>query len=84
MGNKCIYVEVGEVFGRLTVIALAGQNEKGLTIAHLRCECGSVLFRPCTQLRRGRIKSCGCLSAELCHRLGLILQKRRKREQESE
>lgn len=82
MGRKIEFVEVGEVFGRLTVVALAGQNDKGLSMAHLRCECGSVLFRPCAQLRRGGVRSCGCLSAELCQKLGFIMQRRRKKEVE--
>jgi hypothetical protein len=45
-----------ERYGRLTVIRRDGQN------AIVNCDCGAVgLTKPCSDLRRGFVKSCGCL-----------------------
>lgn len=47
-------------YGRLTVIRRDGPN------AIVDCDCGAVgLAKRCSDLRRGFIKSCGCLKAEV-------------------
>jgi hypothetical protein len=81
MGRSPKFLEVGERFGRLVVVATAGQEEDtGKTLAHLRCDCGSVLFRTCSAMRRGNTKSCGCLASEHGHRIGLIYARKKREE----
>lgn len=54
--------EVGTVFGMLTVIADAGNNEKGASISECKCECGNIKIVANFILRSGNIKSCGCIN----------------------
>ena len=51
-------VRVGEVFGRLTVMAYLGKR------CQCRCVCGKECTVMSTKLRTGRTKSCGCLQRE--------------------
>jgi hypothetical protein len=50
---------VGEVFGRLTVIAVLSHKN-----CLCRCECGSSHVAKICNLRSGSIRSCGCMSRE--------------------
>lgn len=58
----------GMVFGRLTVI---GVSEKRLTNApskrfwKCKCECGEMTDAEASNLRRGKVSSCGCLRSEI-------------------
>lgn len=56
--------EVGNKFGRLTVLSAASKGEKGKINWLCRCECGNVKIVPGRYLRKGRVRSCGCLRAE--------------------
>ena len=66
----CLHREVlvkdltGQRFGRLTVIEAAGMRHRCIQWK-CRCECGNIVVIDGTSLRRGRSKSCGCLSKEL-------------------
>ena len=54
----------GQKFGRLTATCYAGSDGRKslwLTI----CECGSSGVRVASELRKGKTKSCGCLSREV-------------------
>lgn len=54
---------VGKKFGRLTVISLSGAVKSRLKWA-CACECGNTKVVDGAYLRRGTIRSCGCLRAE--------------------
>jgi hypothetical protein len=60
---------IGKRFGRLTVVARAGSsqlcNDQSLAIWRCRCSCGNVKDVAGHHLRRGSVKSCGCLRREL-------------------
>ena len=58
---------IGEKFGRLTVIGEAPRGKRGEARLRCSCSCGNpkevVVVR--TDLKRGRVRSCGCLRVEL-------------------
>lgn len=53
--------EIGNRYGRLTVIEKAGQNEKKSLLWKCRCDCGNISVCVGDLLRRGTVRSCGCL-----------------------
>lgn len=56
----------GQRFGRMTVIEKTGERDKaGNFLWKCKCECGSEVNVITTYLKRGKIKSCGCLREEL-------------------
>jgi len=63
--------ETGNVYGKLTVINLAETERKGV-YWNCVCECGNITTVRGGHLRSGKIKSCGCFSAELTSRRSLI------------
>lgn len=63
-----------KVFGRLT--ALEPTNKKapnGNVIWKCRCECGNIKEVAITELKLGRVSSCGCLKKECNIELGKII-----------
>jgi hypothetical protein len=54
---------IGETFGRLTVVSLAGK-ERGAWLWLCFCECGKYTTSETRVLRYGRKRSCGCLHSE--------------------
>jgi hypothetical protein len=71
---------VGKVIGRLTVLERVGSEQtKGdasLAIWRRRCSCGNVKDVAGHHLRRGSVKSCGCLRRELGRSKLAALRKR--------
>jgi hypothetical protein len=65
----------GQRFGRLLVIELAEKRKTG-AMWRCRCDCGVMKIAPGHMLRRGQIKSCGCLKSEVSSRLAKSLHKR--------
>lgn len=62
MSKKCIDL-TGQKFGRLTVIERA--ENKGSKICWLcKCECGNEKVIRSSDLKSGKINSCGCLKSE--------------------
>lgn len=61
---------VGERYGRLTVIAHAGKNEKGRHLWLCKCDCGNEKTVSSDNLSSGKSKSCGCLLTEFLKRRG--------------
>lgn len=55
--------EIGNVYGRLTVISQAEYEQKGF-YWNCECTCGNNCVVLGSNLRRGCTKSCGCLSRE--------------------
>jgi hypothetical protein len=60
---------IGKRFGMLTVVARAGSrqlcNDQSLAIWRCVCLCGSIKDVAGAHLRRGSVKSCGCLRRDL-------------------
>ena len=56
--------EVGNKYGRLTVISRNGSDVKGSALWLCRCDCGAEKVIRGTDLRTGHTKSCGCLERE--------------------
>ena len=55
----------GEKFGRLTVIRPSGKNAHGSYMWLCECDCGNTKVLNSYELRRGNVRSCGCLNREL-------------------
>ena len=55
----------GLVCARLTVLRRAGRDDRGGIVWRCRCECGVTTNVAGHLLRRGQVKSCGCLRAEV-------------------
>lgn len=55
---------VGERFNRLTVVGVAGRGPQRGVYWRLDCACGNEIVRRGSDVRRGRVKSCGCLAVE--------------------
>jgi len=51
-------------FGRLTVLAYAGLNNRREAIWHCQCNCGTISIVESASLLSGKSKSCGCLRKE--------------------
>ena len=51
-------------FGRLTVIGEGGRAPDGSIKWICQCECGNIKEIVGTSLRKGIVKSCGCLQKE--------------------
>lgn len=55
----------GKTFNRLTVLEFDRlDREKGLSFWKCVCECGNKIVRAGTHVRKGVVKSCGCLALE--------------------
>lgn len=55
--------EVGNVYGRLTVREQVSEKGRG-RVWLCDCECGGTTQAPTAELRRGNVRSCGCLQRE--------------------
>lgn len=66
---------VGQKFNRLTVLEDTGKRTSGGNVIwKCQCECGNIKEAVGSDLKRGNIKSCGCLRRELASK-DLIGQK---------
>lgn len=57
--------EIGAVFGRLRVVSNDVQSKNRQAMCRCVCECGNIKDIAASYLRRGLIKSCGCLAREV-------------------
>jgi hypothetical protein len=55
----------GQIYGRLTVIGFAGNDEDRHSLWSCHCECGKRITASSALLNNGHTKSCGCLNNEL-------------------
>ncbi len=62
MGSKIN--EIGNVYGRLTVLECAGKGNQGRAIWLCQCTCGTTKVANGVSLRRGITTSCGCYKRE--------------------
>ena len=73
--SKCICrhnkIEYGTKFARLTILEKDEENSnKGLGVFYwCLCDCGNKISRNAAQIKRGHIKSCGCLHEILAAKL---------------
>lgn len=64
---------IGRVFGRLTVVAVAGKSEMGHVTYDTLCDCGRAhLNVTSTNLRKGRVQSCGCARKDAARRVSAL------------
>jgi hypothetical protein len=52
--------QVGDVFGRLTIVGDAPRFRNGARRWRCRCECGNETESSDSEMRIGRVRSCGC------------------------
>jgi hypothetical protein len=64
--------EIGNKYGRLTVIERAENTPRGEAQWLCKCDCGNTGIFLGTNLRRGNTKSCGCLQREKARESKLI------------
>lgn len=55
---------IGQRFGRLLVISYSHVNSYNNACWHCLCDCGKEVVRNGTTMRKGKVKSCGCLGKE--------------------
>jgi len=65
---------VGQKFGKLEVISRSEKKDRQGTYWRCLCDCGTVCLKPSSSLRRGHVKSCGCIRGT--HRLSRTRQYR--------
>lgn|SRR6202142_3165678 len=63
---------IGRRYGRLIVVEYDPATVKGRTYWICRCDCGVVISRRATHLKRGESQSCGCLQKERASVAGKI------------
>jgi hypothetical protein len=56
---------IGNVFGRLTVVKKTDERVSGRIVWECRCECGKLHYATTSNLKRGTVKSCGCLQRDI-------------------
>lgn len=68
MSRKAEPISDGTRFGRLMVVSFAGPRDYGTYVRQMyvcRCDCGRLSNVSSADLRKGTVKSCGCLRREL-------------------
>ena len=55
---------VGERFGRLVVLEMLDPDKHQKTTARCVCDCGRLHIAEASSIKRGTVKSCGCLLSE--------------------
>lgn len=62
MGNSHALIEmVGKKFNMLTVVEEVEKNKRGQRMFKCLCDCGNLIIAEGCMLRKGEVKSCGCL-----------------------
>jgi hypothetical protein len=68
MPYRIVPIEIGDKFGRLTVISIGDRIPCGISTAATwtcRCECGNIVSRRKDGLLRPGVKSCGCFIRDI-------------------
>lgn len=58
--KRKLKVQIGEKWGKLTILAEAGRTKIGERLVKCRCDCGKITHRRSTYIKDGSIVSCGC------------------------
>jgi hypothetical protein len=62
---------IGQTYGRLKVMGIAQyRNKYGNVLVVADCSCGKPTVKKASDIREGKVKSCGCLLKEQGHRIG--------------
>ena len=61
MSNNKNIIQSGTRFGKLTVLSLTDLRRDHARVYLCECDCGTVMHAVGKLLRRGAVKSCGCL-----------------------
>ncbi len=56
-----VKIVIGDKYGRLTPVAIAGKNRYGRTTYRCICDCGNEVVLEGSRIAHGTVKSCGCL-----------------------
>lgn len=65
--------EIGNRYGKLTVISFEGYNNDKKTLWKCQCDCGGTIITTGKSLRNGLIYSCGCIKSKGEEKLSNIL-----------
>ena len=57
--------EIGNRYGRLTVLENIGRSKSGNVLWLCKCDCGNEIIANGSNLRNGHTKSCGCFRLEV-------------------
>jgi hypothetical protein len=60
--NRLIGRYVGKIYGKVTIIEIAGKKGKGHVMVKILCDCGRVGVVDINDIKRLHTKSCGCLT----------------------
>jgi hypothetical protein len=66
MISKMVKQEVGNKYGRLTVLSFSHLDKHKKAFWVCKCDCGTEKAISGASLRKGETKSCGCLAKEVC------------------
>jgi len=61
---------IGQRFGRLVVVSVAGKNKHGQTVLGCMCDCGDTIGVDSASVVTGKTRSCGCLRVEVTKKRG--------------
>ena len=64
LGKHSIKNEIGNTYGKLTVISMSDERRGGSVCWKCKCSCGNYTIVAGDELRRGGVQSCGCLIKE--------------------
>ena len=62
----------GVKFGMLTCIERIGSDKHGKAVWWFWCDCGNTINARITDVKRGKVKSCGCIRAQTAKQNGLL------------
>lgn len=65
--------EIGNKYGKLTVIEFVGTNKEGKALWRCTCDCGNEKITTGKSLRKGLVLSCGCLHSKGEEKINKIL-----------
>lgn len=72
--NSNFINEIGNKYGRLSVMEYAGRNSDNKTLWKCKCDCGGTTIVTGKSLRAGLVTSCGCLNSLGEEKINNILQ----------
>jgi hypothetical protein len=65
----------GQKFNRLLALEPTENKKNGVTIWKFRCDCGNIVEKPLSDVKRGNTKSCGCAHMDQAKAQGISNKK---------